>query len=40
MSAMGPIVTAFTLKGDEMDVTGIDGSTVMHYTRVKADEAK
>jgi hypothetical protein len=40
MSAMGPIVSPFTLKGDELDVTGVDGSTVAHYKRVKADGAK
>lgn len=40
MSAMGAIVSPFTIKGDTMDVTGIDGSTVSHYKRVKADEKK
>ncbi|HEY0369867.1 MAG TPA: hypothetical protein VGC85_09740 [Chthoniobacterales bacterium] len=33
MAAMGPIVSPITIKGDTMDVTGIDGSTVSHYKR-------
>ncbi len=28
MSAMGPIVSPFTIKCDTMDVTGVDGSSV------------
>ena len=40
MSAMGPVTSAMTLKGDTMEVTGADGSSVMKYNRVKADAAK
>ena len=39
MSAMGPMTSAMTLKGDTMEVTA-DGGTVMKYNRVKADAAK
>ena len=35
MSAMGPVVSPITIKGDEMEVIGVDGSTVTKYTRVK-----
>ena len=40
MSAAGPVVSPITINGDEMSVTGVDGSTVQHYKRVKADEKK
>ncbi|HEY4284859.1 MAG TPA: hypothetical protein VGM62_17485 [Chthoniobacterales bacterium] len=40
MGAMGPIVSPFTMKGDQLDVTGVDGQSVAHYNRVKADAAK
>lgn len=35
MSAMGAVVSAIALKGDEMDITGADGAMVMHYKRQK-----
>lgn len=35
MSAMGPVVSPVVIKGDTMDVTGVDGTTVMHYQRQK-----
>ena len=35
MSAMGAMVSAIAIKGDEMDITGPDGSAVMHYKRQK-----
>lgn len=35
MAAMGAVVSALTIKGDEMDVTGVDGTSVMHYKRQK-----
>ena len=35
MSAMGPIVSPVTIKGDEMSVTGADGKSVMQYKRQK-----
>ena len=35
MSAMGPVVSPITIKGDEMDVTGVDGKSVSHYKRQK-----
>ncbi len=40
MSAMGAIVSPITIKGDQMDVTGVDGSTVSHYKRGAGDEKK
>lgn len=40
MSAMGPITSPITIKGDELQITGVDGSSVEKYTRVKADAAK
>lgn len=32
---MGAIVSPITIKGDEMDITGVDGSSVSHYKRAK-----
>ena len=40
MSAAGAVVAPSTINGDEMSVTGVDGSTVQHYKRVKGDEKK
>jgi hypothetical protein len=40
MSAAGPVVSPFKLNGDQLDVTGVDGTSVMHYKRGKADAAK
>ena len=30
-----PIISPITIKGDEMDITGRDGVTVLHYKRQK-----
>ena len=35
MAAAGAVVSPITIKGDEMDVTGVDGESVMHYKREK-----
>lgn len=35
MAAMGAVVSPITIKGDGMDVTGVDGKSVMHYMRQK-----
>jgi hypothetical protein len=40
MSAAGPVVSPITISGDEMSVTGVDGATVAHYKRAKADDKK
>lgn len=35
MAAAGAVVSPITIKGDEMSVTGIDGTSVMTYQRQK-----
>jgi hypothetical protein len=35
MSAMGAVTSPITIKGDDMDITGVDGKSVMHYKRQK-----
>jgi hypothetical protein len=35
MSALGAVVSPITIKGDDMDITGADGKTMMHYKRQK-----
>jgi hypothetical protein len=35
MSAMGAVTSPITVKGDDMDITGVDGKSVMHYKRQK-----
>ncbi|MEO5722026.1 MAG: hypothetical protein ABIR71_11210 [Chthoniobacterales bacterium] len=35
MSAAGAVASPITIKGDEMSVTGVDGSSVMTYARQK-----
>ncbi len=35
MSAAGAVVSPIAIKGDEMSVTGVDGSSVMTYKRQK-----
>lgn len=39
MSALGAIVSPIKINGGEMDVTGVDGSSVPHYKRA-TDENK
>lgn len=35
MAAMGAVSSALTITGDEMNVTGVDGKSVMQYKRQK-----